>query len=246
MITAIVVAAIVVPFEVFADGVVVLWVALAAISLAVARLDAGGTRAYTVLGISLWTGAALVALGIVAPPYRLWVGDPAFDGRVPMLSAWVLSLAAVGVGLLAAARQAPFARWRPWLDVGAGFTAVYLVSVGIVAVFEGLAGGAIEVVELRVQAQVALSVCWTAIGAGTLVVGLARHLPMLRHGGFALLGIATSKVFVIDLASMDVAYRALVLAGLGVLLLGSAFLYTHFRGPRSGATGFAGGPRPAD
>ncbi len=43
---------------------------------------------------------------------------------------------------------------------------------------------------------------------------------------------------------MDVAYRALVLAGLGILLLGSAFLFTHYRGPRSGPAGVSGGPTP--
>ncbi|MHB8891696.1 MAG: DUF2339 domain-containing protein [Candidatus Limnocylindrales bacterium] len=245
MIAAVAVTALLVPFEVHADSVVALWVALAAVMLAVARLDPGGTRAYLLAGAGLWVSGALVAFGIVAPPDRLWVGDPVYDGRVAMLPAWALSLAAVAAGLLFAARQAALAHWRAWLEVGAGFTAVYLVSVGIVSVFDGLVGGAIEVEELRVQAQVALSVCWTAIGACALVVGLARHLPMLRHGGFALLGIATAKVFVIDLAAMDVAYRALVLAGLGVLLLGSAFLFTHFRGPRPGAAGLGGGPGPA-
>jgi hypothetical protein len=51
--------------------------------------------------------------------------------------------------------------------------------------------------------------------------------------------------FVIDLASMDVAYRAVVLAGLGLLLLVSAYLVARFRGPRAGPTGITGGPHPA-
>jgi hypothetical protein len=240
VIAAVLLAALLVPFEVYADWVVVLWVALAMVMLAIGRLDAGGARAYTLVGVGLWTGGAMVAYGIVAQPNRLWVED----GRAAMLPAWALSFAAVAVGLLVAARQVAFARWRAWLEVGAGFTALYLVSVGIVAMFEGLIGGSTPVEELSKQAQVALSVCWTAIGALLLVAGLVRRRPMLRHGGFALLGIATVKVFVIDLAAMDVAYRALVLAGLGVLLLGSAFLFTHFRGPRSGAAGLTGGPRP--
>jgi hypothetical protein len=36
-----------------------------------------------------------------------------------------------------------------------------------------------------------------------------------------------------------------VLAGVGLLLLVSAYLWTHFRGPRSGVTGISGGPHPA-
>jgi len=119
------------------------------------------------------------------------------------------------------------------------------VSIGVVDIFQRMAGGSIAVEELAKQAQVALSVTWTLIGTVLLVVGLVRRHPMLRHAGLVLLGLATAKVFVIDLAAMDVAYRALVLAGLGVLLLASAFLFTHYRGPRSGAAGFSGGPGPA-
>ena len=37
------------------------------------------------------------------------------------------------------------------------------------------------------------------------------------------------------------AYRAIVLAGLGLLLLVSAFVVTHSRGPRPGPSGLAGG-----
>jgi len=103
----------------------------------------------------------------------------------------------------------------------------------------------LAVEELAKQAQTALTVTWTLIGTATLVIGLARHRPMLRHAGFGLLGLAIAKVVLIDMASMDVAYRAVVLAGVGLLLLASAYLWTHFRGPRSGVTGITGGPHPA-
>jgi uncharacterized membrane protein len=91
---------------------------------------------------------------------------------------------------------------------------------------------------------VALSVAWTAIGAVALAAGLRLRLAMPRHIGFGLLALATVKVFTVDLAAMDVAYRAIVLAGLGVLLLVSAWLFTHLRGPHAGTPGMHG-PRPA-
>ena len=242
VIAALVVGVLVVPFEVYADWVVILWVAIAGLAFLCARLDPQGARAYLVVGVGTWAGAALVAFGIVAPPYRLWVGDPEYDARAAMLPAWPLSFAVLAGSLFAASRQPALARWRTWLEIGAGFTAVYLVSVGVVAVFQGMVGGPIPVEELKIQAQVALSVCWTAIGAASLVVGLVRHHPMLRHAGFALLGIATAKVFVIDLAAMDVAYRAVVLAGLGVLLLAQRLpvhalprAAVRCRGPHRGA-----------
>ncbi len=242
---AIVVAAWVVPFEVYADFVVVLWVALAAVAVMLTRRDVGGLWPYTGLGAVLAGGAVLVAFAIVAPPYLLVVTDPGEVERVLLLPGWPLSFAALTVALYLAPRHGPFASRRTWLELASGVVAVYAVSIGVVDAFQRMAGGAVPVEELAKQAQVALSVCWTAIGAGVLVVGLIRHHPMLRHAGFALLGIATAKVFVIDLAAMDVAYRALVLAGLGVLLLGSAFLFTHFRGPRSGSAGLPGGASPA-
>jgi len=52
----------------------------------------------------------------------------------------------------------------------------------------------------------------------------------VRDAGLALLGLATAKVFLLDLAALDVAYRVLSLAALGLLLLVSAWLFTHFRG----------------
>ncbi len=240
-----VVGAWVVPFEVYADLVVVLWAALAVASAAVTRWDARGLQPYTGLAGLLTVGAAVVAFAIVAPPTLLWVTDPAVTAPAVLLPAWPLSFAALAVTLFLAPRHAPLTRWRTWLDLAAGVVVVYGVSIGIVAAFQGMAGGATAVEELAKQAQVALSVTWTVIGATLLAAGLVRDHPMLRHAGFGLLGLAVVKVFLIDLASMDVAYRALAFGGVGLVLLACAWLYTHFRGPRSGATGIKGGPQPA-
>ena len=125
-------------------------------------------------------------------------------------------------------------------------TAVYAASIGVVDVFQRMAGGEVAVEELAKQAQVALSVYWTLIGTVALVVGpVRRGTRCSATPGSGCWASQPSKVFVIDLAAMDVAYRALVLAGLGVLLLASAFLFTHFRGPSSGAVRAPRGPRPA-
>jgi uncharacterized membrane protein len=104
--------------------------------------------------------------------------------------------------------------------------------VGVVAGFQRLVGGSVPVEELAVQAQVALSVTWTTLGVIALGAGLVTRRTLLRQAGLGLLAVATAKVFVVDLAAMDVAYRALVLAGLGVLLLLGAWVLTRFRGPR--------------
>ena len=93
--------------------------------------------------------------------------------------------------------------------------ALYGVSIAIVDLFQRQVGGPTPVDELRIQAQVALSVCWTATGLVVLAAGFVRHAARLRHAGLLVLALATAKVFLVDLASMDVAYRALVLFGDG-------------------------------
>ena len=245
VIAAIVTAAWVVPFEVYADMVVVLWVVLALASLAATRWDRQGGVVYAGLASLLWIGGAVVAFGIVAPPDRLWVVDTSVEERAPLLALWPLAFAALALGAYLAPRHPVFARWRAWLEVTSGIVLVYAVSIAVVDLFQRQVGGSTAVEELAKQAQTALTVTWTLIGAATLVIGLIRHRPMLRHAGFGLLGLAIAKVVLIDMASMDVAYRAVVLAGVGLLLLASAYLWTHFRGPRSGVTGITGGPHPA-
>ena len=81
VIAAIATVAWVVPFEVYADMVVVLWVALAAAALAATRWDRRGGVAYAGLASILWIGGAGVAFGIVARPDRLWVVDTSVAER---------------------------------------------------------------------------------------------------------------------------------------------------------------------
>ena len=240
LLAATAVAAYVIPFEVYADGVVVLWVALALLLLAAARWDAAGEMIYTVVGGLLWMGGVIVTFGIVAPPSRLAV-DGSSAVAVPLLAGWPLAFAALAAGAWVAPRSRELARARHQLQAVAAAVALYGVSVGIVDIFARQVGGGTPAGELAIQAQVALSVCWTAIGAVTLAAGFARRMPRLRHAGLLLLGVATAKVFLVDLASMDVAYRAIVLAGLGVLLLVSAWFATRSHGPRSGRSGLPGG-----
>jgi len=244
LLAAIVPVALAVPLEVYADFVVVLWLVLAAAALAVTR--PGDQLRGVTLGMAgiLGAGAIAVAFALVAPPDRLWVVDPAVHARPPLLAGWWVALAAVAAVPLLASRRPSLAQERSGLEVLAAAIGVYLVSIGVVDVFQRMVGGAIPYEELAKQAQVALSVTWTAIGALALAVGLRTRRAMPRHIGFGLLALATAKVFVVDLAAMDVAYRAIVLAGLGVLLLLSAWLFTHLRGPRAGTPGLHG-PRPA-
>jgi hypothetical protein len=238
---ALAVVAWLVPCEVAATGVVVLWVLLAGAALVLQARDRPDSLVFASASLLLWAGALVVGFVVVAPPSHLYVADD----PVALPAFWMASFAMLAAGCVAATRVAAAQRFRAPFAAGAGVIALYAVSVAVVDLFARRVGGGVPVEELAKQAQVALSVCWTAIGVVALGVGLARGLPMLRHAGLALLALAVGKVVLVDMASMDVAYRAVVLFGLGLLLLAGAWLLSRFRGPHAGAPDSSGQPHPA-
>jgi uncharacterized membrane protein len=73
------------------------------------------------------------------------------------------------------------------------------------------------------------------VGGALFAVGLLRDVAAARLFGLGLLGLATLKVFVVDLAELDVAYRVLSFIGLGLVLLGSSLFATRVRRLRASA-----------
>jgi uncharacterized membrane protein len=58
---------------------------------------------------------------------------------------------------------------------------------------------------------------------------VARWIGPLRAGGLALLALATTKVFLFDLASLDATYKVPSFIGLGLLLLVSSYAYQRLK-----------------
>jgi uncharacterized membrane protein len=173
--------------------------------------------------------AILLFLIVVLPPTSALVAGHA-GSHLPLLhDTTAAGLAVIGLLALSAfARSDP--RERLALGVAAGATAVYLVSAIVVDVVEWQSGDALSDVDLWYAGQVALSVCWAVLGLGILVAGLVtRHLTV-RLFGLALLGLATVKVFVVDMSTLDVAFRVLSFVGLGLLLLGTGWIYVRLQG----------------
>jgi uncharacterized membrane protein len=224
------IAAYTIPFEVYAWAVPVLWVGLGLGALFVASRDPIAPRAFEIAAGVATLGAAIVALGIVAQPSRLIVGPAA----IPWLQVaqTAVSLGAVAVGTAALALRWPQATHRRWLRYAAGVVVVYLLSVLAVDIVGARVGGPIAVDELRTQGQVVLSVLWAVLGVGAFMYGIRSARPELRQGGLLLLAVATSKVFLFDLAALDVAYRVISFIALGLLLLASAWLWQRAQ-PRS-------------
>ena len=216
-----------IPFEVYAWAVSVLWVGLGGLALVFIRLDRRGRQAFIAAAAGLVGAAGLVAVGIVAPPSWLVVGSVALAPIVVLQA--IAALGAVIAGLVAIARIGRMESWARFVWIGAGVSLVYLCSIAVVGAVSTQVGGAIATQELRTQGQVALSVTWALLGVLAFVAGLRFRIDDLRHGGLALLGLATAKVFLFDLSSLDVAYRVISLIALGLLLLMSAWLWQRLQ-----------------
>lgn len=213
------------PFELPTPWVVIALAGLAVIVFAATRLDPLAAQTAPWLGLWLAAVGAILAVAAVGSPARLVLADgPIVDPLLGYL-AFVALAAALAIGAYLGALRLV----GPWPLIAAGGILVYVTSVAIVDAFAGRIGGSTPVEELAKQAQVALSVAWTLIGAMTFAAALVRRIGPARQAGLALLALATTKVFLFDLASLDVAYRVLSLVGLGLLLLGSAYAYQRLR-----------------
>jgi uncharacterized membrane protein len=223
------------PFELRPGYAVAGWSALALGGAWLIRLVPANRLLVGLPGAALAVFGGVVTLAIVAPPDRLAVDAVTLVPGLPILTDATVALGSIAVALgLAGYLHRADSRVR-WAFVAAGVTAVYLLSVGLVDVFQREVGSR-SLEALQKEAQVGLSVLWSALGLLGFASGLRLHRPSIRLSGLALLGLATVKVFVVDLASLDVAYRVLSLVALGVLLLVSAFAYSRMQHPHPPAS----------
>jgi uncharacterized membrane protein len=114
--------------------------------------------------------------------------------------------------------------------MAAGALMVFLLSIGVVDHFQGQLGE-VGLDALQKRAQVGLSILWAVLGGAAFAAGVIRRHREVRLAAIALLGLATCKVFVYDMASLDASYRVLSLIGLGALLLVSSYLYQRLAAP---------------
>jgi hypothetical protein len=234
------IAAYLLHFEVATAAMIVGWAVLVAAQEPLGRIWPRFASVAVVSQIALVGLGVLVTLGEVARPERL-----AVDARATLDHPLFWSGATAALGALIAVLT--LAWWlrrdsrRVWQVAAlAAALAVYLLSVGLVDEFQGRVGEGRALEELQKQAQTGLSILWAALGGAAFVVGIVQRRRLERLFGLALFGLATAKVFVVDLASLDAAYRVLSFIGLGILLLASSYAYQHLM-PR--LTGEGEGPK---
>ncbi len=221
--------------EVPAPWYVIVWAVLAVGAAWLSRDDDRGWLKYRYASFGALAVVALFAL-VEAPPERLVVRPLGVEPHLFLVSDATLTLGvlAVALALVAAAWTSRSERMATAVASAAGVVALYLLSIAVVDVFASEAYGlgyrsSARIDELAKEAQVALSVLWTVSGVVTLGVGLVLQRANLRFAGLVMLTLATAKVFVIDLASLDIAYRVITLMVLGTLLVASAYAWTRMR-----------------
>jgi hypothetical protein len=77
----------------------------------------------------------------------------------------------------------------------------------------------------RTSQNAAVSIWWGVFAAVLLGIGFASRVPIVRHLGLGLLGIATAKAVLIDLSEVSPEWRVVSFIGLGLLMLGVAVGY---------------------
>lgn len=216
-------------FEVPLAAVPVIWSGLAVVyaQLAAERPDDEVWWRYasdTLIGLGF-----VLVLVFVARPDRLVVDADRASPAIPFVNGATVALGSLAAALLAIVWIEPRQRRNPIRQGIAAITLVYLLSIGVVDLFQARLSGATAEEELAKQAQVALSVLWGILGAGAFAFGLMTDRPRARQAGLVMLAVVTVKVVLVDLAALDVAYRVLSLLALGIVLLASAYLSGRFR-----------------
>jgi uncharacterized membrane protein len=222
--------------EFSAPWYVVTWGALAVGAAWMSRIDGKGVVSYRRMAV----GALGVLAGLAlaeAPPTRLVVDLGGVPPHTLLVSGATLAVGSLMIALAAVARVARGhwpASWVTGLAAVAGASGLYLLSIGTVDVFAGEAEGLTyrswaRIEELGKEAHVALSVLWTAVGVVVLGLGLLLQRAELRVAGLVVLAMATVKVFLFDLSSLDLAYRVITLLFLGLLLIISAYAWSRMR-----------------
>jgi hypothetical protein len=220
MATALAVLAWTAAYALPAAHMVIAWAILAVLAERIRqRLADGGPLLLGLAGVLLVLGV-VTTLFAVAPLRGLIVSSTATVATGDAL----LALGALAAATMVMAWGLRSHQAATWLTGIAATLLIYAISLSVVATFQR--NVTLEnISEVHRQAHMALSVTWAVIGGLLLGAGVVRALPFLRWYGLGLLGLATAKVFLYDLNSLDAIYRVLSFLVLGIVLLACATVY---------------------
>jgi len=83
--------------------------------------------------------------------------------------------------------------------------------------------------ESRLARGAMLSVTWAAYATAAIVAGIRRRYAPVRYFAMVVFALTIAKVFFVDMAELERAYRIVSIIGLGVMLLATSYLYQRFK-----------------
>ncbi|MBI5639147.1 MAG: DUF2339 domain-containing protein [Nitrospirae bacterium] len=75
----------------------------------------------------------------------------------------------------------------------------------------------------------AMSVLWTIFSVVLMVTGFRDNSPLLRKASLALFAVTLMKVFLFDMSNISTPYRIISFIILGLMLVGTSYLYYRFK-----------------
>jgi uncharacterized membrane protein len=165
----------------------------------------------------------------VGSPDRLVVDATTSVSSIIFFTETTAALASIVAVVLLGLYLRLFEEYRRSLTGFAAVLIVYVLSIALVDAFQARIDSGIALEALQKQAQVALSILWATLGGAAFIFGVVRWRSDVRVAGLFLLALATAKVFLYDLASLDASYRVLSFIGLGILLLISSYVYQRLK-----------------
>ena len=187
--------------------------------------------------VYLWASRILLAMSVANYAVVLVALNPLWsDEVVSSTPVWNLLLLAYGMPVLLAGLASRFAETRAarWAGRVTALAAFVFVTIEIRHLWQG----ALDLAARPGDGEMATySITWTCMAFAAVLAGGMRFGPGVYRAGMALLVLAVAKVFLVDMSGLSGLLRAGSFLGLGLSLLGLAFLHQRFaaalRGPGS-------------
>ncbi|WP_373051538.1 DUF2339 domain-containing protein [Thioalkalivibrio sp.] len=201
-----------------------LWASFALLYFWRSRLGSELPELHRVLAQILMLLAVGNYLALVTVMNPLWdAASAAVIAHTPILN---LLLLAYGLPVLLWALASRYYEpdLRPFFALLAGIGLWLFVSLEIRHLWHGQMDLAAPV---RAGELYSYSAVWLLMAVGTMVLGILRGRSALYRGGLALLLLVILKIFFVDMAGLTGLLRAVSFMGLGLSLLGLAFLHQY-------------------
>jgi uncharacterized membrane protein len=194
----------------------------------------------TSLTRQVYEAGAWILMGLAVANYLIMLSfhNPLFFhesgiGAQPILNILLVAYAFPVLAWAAASRYF-FNIYRKGYQVLAGFGLWFVISLEIRHLW--LAEDAsLQLWDMTDGELYSYSLAWLLMGGTTFIIGVVRQHKKIYLSGLILLGLVISKIFLIDMKDLEGILRVISFMGLGLSLLGLAFLHQYLDRKRESA-----------